>query len=145
VNALGKRVRDSVLGRHPEWAEFVETVAGGDLQLAIPAPGGSRARHLIIFTTQGKDIWLRYAPPHMCYAVESESEMHAVVEALLSDDAFFVVVTNGDEWIETTLLRPGEEPVLAKGHVATIVSWSGRHDRIVTYMAKGPTRDEGDA
>jgi hypothetical protein len=51
--------------------------------------------------------------------------MHAVVGALLRDDAFFVVVNSGDEWIETTLLRPGEEPVLEEGHVANVVSWSG--------------------
>jgi hypothetical protein len=62
--------------------------------------------------------------------------MHAVVEALLGDDAFFAVVTNGDEWIETMLLRPGEEPVLREGQVANIVSWSGRHDRILTYTPK---------
>jgi hypothetical protein len=61
--------------------------------------------------------------------------MHAVVEALLADDAFFAVVTNGDEWVETMLLRPGQEPVLREGQVADIVSWSGHHDRILTYTA----------
>jgi hypothetical protein len=66
--------------------------------------------------------------------------MHAVVEALLRDDAFLVVIANGDEWIETALLRPGEEPVLREGHVANVVSWSGRHDKIVTYTEKRPSR-----
>jgi hypothetical protein len=65
--------------------------------------------------------------------------MHAVIDALLRDDAFFVVVTDGDEWVETTLLRPGEEPVLKEGQVANLVSWSGRHDKIVTYTEKRPS------
>lgn len=142
TNPLAGRVRDSLLERHPQWAEYVEALPGGDLELAIPAPPGSRAGGLVIFTNQGKDIWIRYAPPRMCYSVESEAEMHAVIKALLADDAFFVVVTNGDDWIETTLLRPGQEPVLAEGQVANMVSWSGRHDKILTWIAKRPSGGE---
>jgi len=134
LNALGKRVRDSILVEHPEWAEYVEVLDGGDLELAVPAPPGSRAKYLAIFTSRGEDIWVRYAPPRMCYALESDEQMHSVVEALLEDDALFVVVTNGDTWIETTLLRPGEELVLDDGQVANIVSWSGQADRTITYL-----------
>lgn len=140
LNPLGLRVRDSLLLRRPEWAEHVRVLKSGDLEVAVPAPRGSRAGHLVIFTARGEDTWIRYAPARACYCVETEREMHAVVRALLTDDAFFVVVTNGDEWIETTLLRPGQEPVLAEGHVANIVSWSGRHDKIVTYTEKQPSR-----
>jgi hypothetical protein len=137
-------VRDSLLRRYPEWAAHVDTTPDGQLELAVPAPRGSRAKHLVVFTSEARDTWIRYVPPRMCYAPESDREMHAVIDALLNDDAFFVVVTDGDEWIETTLLRPGEEPVLKEGHVANIVSWSGRHDRVVTYMAEGSGRhDEG--
>jgi hypothetical protein len=141
LNALGKRVRDSLLLRHPEWADYVRTLESGDLEVAVPAPRASRAGHLVVFTARGKDTWIRYAPPRACYSVDSDRELHAVVEALLRDDAFFVVVTNGDDWIETTLLRPGEEPVLAEGQVASLVSWSGCHDKIVTYTEKAPSRD----
>jgi hypothetical protein len=141
LNALGRRIRDSLVREHPDWAERVETLETGDLELAVPAPRGSRAKHLVIFTSRGQDIWIRYAPPRMCYCVETDEEMHAVVGALLRDDAFFVVVNSGDEWIETTLLRPGEEPVLAEGQVASLVSWSGRHDRVVTFMRANPARN----
>src|SRR5215475_270909 len=139
MNPLGERIRDSVLRQYPQWSRYVDTLAGGDLELAVPAPKGSRAGHLVIFTARGEDIWIRYSPPRMCYSVESEQELHAVIAALLGDRAFFLVVSNGDEWIETSLLRPGEEPVLAEGQVANVVSWSGNHDRIITYMPDSPT------
>jgi len=142
LNSLGRQVRDSLLERHPEWAEYVEALPGGDLELAIPAPHRSRAGHLVIFTRQGQDIWIRYTPPRMCYSVESDAEMHAVVKALLADDAFFVVVTTGDDWIETTLLRSGQEPILAEGQVANMVSWSGRHDKILTWVARRPAKGD---
>jgi hypothetical protein len=142
LNPLAERVRDSLLHAHRDWAQYVDVLPGGDLEIAIPAPEGSRAGHLVIFTARGEDMWLRYAPPRACYCVETDRELHAVVQALLADDAFFVVVTDGDEWVETTLLRPGQEPVLREGQVANVVSWSGRHDRIVLYTEKVPTRGD---
>ena len=138
LNPLGVRVRDSLLRKHEDWVEYVSVLPSGDLEIAIPAPRGSRAGHLVIFTARGEDTWIRYSPPRACYCVETDREMHAVVEALLADNAFFVVVTDGDKWLETSLLRPGEEPVLAEGHVANVVSWSGRHDKVVTYTEKIP-------
>lgn len=140
LNPLGIRVRDSILRQHEDWAEYVSVLPSGDLEIAIPAPRGSRAGHLVIFTVRGEDTWIRYSPPQACYCVETDREMHAVVEALIGDDAFFVVVTDGDTWLETSLLRPGEEPVLAEGQVANVVSWSGRHDKVVTYTEKSPAR-----
>ncbi len=136
LNELGGRLRDVLLAKHPEWAVYVNVLEGGDIEVAIPAPPGSRAGHLVVFTARGQGIWVRYAPPRMCYAVESEHELHLVVEALLTDDAFFVVITSGEEWIETGLYRPGEAPVLGPGQVANAVSWSGRHDKIVTTVAR---------
>lgn len=140
LNPLGIRVRDSLLRSHEDWADYACVLPSGDLELAVPAPRGSRAGHLVIFTAGGQDTWIRYSPPRAFYSVETDRQMHAVVEALLADDAFFVVVTDGDQWVETSLLRPGEEPVLGEGQVANVVSWSGRHDRVVTYTEKSGPR-----
>ena len=142
LNPLGARVRDSVLRTHAEWADYVGVLPSGDLELAVPAPKGSRAGHMVVFTAFGKDTWIRYSPARACYCALSDAEMHAVIEALLADDAFFAVVTDGDEWIETMLLRPGEEAVLREGQVVNVVSWSGRHDKIVTYTEKKPARGD---
>lgn len=136
LNPLGIRVRDSLLGRHGDWAQYVNVLPSGDLEIAIPAPRGSRAGALVIFTARGEDTWIRYSPPRACYRVETDHQMHAVLEALLADDAYFVVVTDGDKWLETSLLRPGEDPVIGEGQVANVVSWSGHHDKIVTYSGK---------
>jgi hypothetical protein len=140
LNPLGKRVRDALLREHPEWARYAEILPGGDLELAVPAPRGSRATYLVVSTARGESTWVRYTPPRMFYPIESDEQMLAVVDALLHDRAFFLLISNGDEWIETTLLRPGEEPVLAEGQVADVMSWSGLNDRIVTHMPAGPRR-----
>jgi hypothetical protein len=132
LNPLAQRVLQALLQEHPGWAACAESVGDGDLELAVPAPRGSRAKHLVVLTSGGRDIWIRYAPPRMFHAVASEREATRIVAALLADAASFLVITRGDEWIETGLLPAGQEPVLLAGQVANVVSWSGIHDRIVT-------------
>ena len=140
ANPLAIRVCDALLRAHADWADSVKWLASGDVRIAVPAPQRSRAGRLTVFTRRGEEMWIRYSPAHACYCAGTERELQAVIAALLADDAFFVVVTDGDEWIETSLLRPGEEAVLREGQVANVVSWSGVHDKIVTYMAKGAGR-----
>ncbi len=84
----------------------VEILETGDLELAVPAPAGSRSKHLVVFTARGEDGWIRYAPPRVAYPIDSEDELHAIIDALLRDDAFLVAVTSGDDWIEATLPDP---------------------------------------
>lgn len=122
------RAGEALLVEHPDWGKYFEAVEGGDLEVAVPAPNGSNAGHLIIFTTKENDIWIRFAPPRMCYAVESEGEMLDIVRRLLADQLVFVVIMSGDEWVETTLAPPGDAKKLKHGQAARIVSWTGIHD-----------------
>jgi hypothetical protein len=138
-NALARHVLEVLLARHPDWTAYADVRDGGELVLAVPAPEGSRAKALVVLTHQGQDIWLRIAPPRAFYPIGSDEELLHAIDAFLADAAFFLIVTNGDEWLETTLLPANQEPVLAEGQVANVVSWSGRHDRIVTPgAARGP-------
>jgi hypothetical protein len=131
LNALAVSVFDSLLSEYPDWSVYAVSKEGGDLEILVPAPEESRAGHLVVSTARGHDIWIRFAPTHMSYAVASPGDLARIVHAILADEAFFVVITNGDEWVETALYRPGEEPVLKEGQVASMASWSGRHDKIV--------------
>jgi hypothetical protein len=145
LNGLANRLQAAMLARHPEWSSHVEELRGGDIELAIPAPRASRAKHLIVSTSRGVDLWVRFSPPYMAYSADSEEELVRVVEAIIRDRAFFMVVAAGDERVETTLLRPGEEPVLRPGQVAEVVSWSGLCDRTVAHIDSAPTGSDGGA
>jgi len=135
LNPLAQRVWVRLLAAHPTWqAHFGEN--DGDLEVAIPAPAGSKAGHLVIFTDQGEHLWVRYAPPCMCYALDNENEMLSIIDQLLADQAVFVVIMNGNECVETTLVKPGVQPNLQAGQVAHLVSWLGTHDQNIP----GPSR-----
>jgi hypothetical protein len=67
----------------------------------------------------------------MCYALDNETEMLAIIRQLQTESAFFVTIWEGDEWVETTLIRPDDQPELEPNQVACVVSWSGKHDRTI--------------
>lgn len=137
LTEIGKRVRASLLAKYPEWSEHMNATELHELEAALPAPPGSQAGSLVVFTERGEDTWIRYAPAAMCYSVDSDEEMHVVLDGLLHDRILFVVITNGGEWVETTLVLAGEDVSVEPGHVARIVSWSGKWDRTIN----GPVND----
>lgn len=132
LNPLAEQVWTRLGTEYPAWKEHFGTLEGGDLEIAVPAPPGSKAGHLVIFTAQGNDIWIRFSPAHMCYAVSDLDELFLLLDELLDERALFVVITRSEQWEETTMIRPGQEPHLEPGQEAQVVSWSGKHDRIVT-------------
>ena len=72
----------------------------------------------------------------MCYALDNEHEMARIVKQLVADEAVFVVVMDGEHWVETTLMSGGQTLSLKAGQAAHIVSWSGALDRMVAASAK---------
>jgi len=134
LNPLARRVWNALIADYPDWSEYFGTCGEDDLEAAIPAPMGSSAGHLVIFTANGKDLWLRFNPPTMCYSVDDETEMIHVIRQLLAEKVSLVVVMRGNEWTGTFLIRqdvPGDIPQLKVGEVAQVVSWSGKYDRTI--------------
>ena len=104
---------------------------GGDVEIAVPGPKGSNAGTLIILTAKGTDVWIRYAPAYMSYAVDDEIELVNITKQLLSEEASFVVILENGKWTETTLVKSGQVPAVKPGQTARVVSWLGTHDREV--------------
>ena len=134
LNELATRTWAALSARYPTWALYLDSRAEDDLEVAIPSPAGSRAGHLVVFTNGGKDVWVRFSPPSMCYAVDDEQELFQIIDQLLSGKASFVTTWRGDQWTGTTLIKAGHQPNLEPGEIAHVVSWNGSDDRVV-----GPT------
>jgi hypothetical protein len=134
LNPFAQQVRVTLTAAYPEWSKYFGTCGDDDLEAAVPAPLGSNAGHLVIFTSKGKDLWVRFSPQSMCYCVRDEAEMLDVIRNLLAETALFVVITDGDKWVETTLIRKdesGDLPELEPNQVARVVSWSGKYDQTI--------------
>jgi hypothetical protein len=120
----------ALLRRHPGFS--CARRQDGELVASVEAPAGAVSGRLVVLTEKG-NLWVRFAPPHMCYIVDTRAELSSIVKGLLSERLVFVVVHRGRTWRATTLIRRGALPQVRRGEIATIVSWSGRHDRKVTY------------
>jgi hypothetical protein len=132
LNPFAQRVWTRLRAEYPAWEIYFDTTDNDNLEVAIPAPPGSHAGHLVIFTTSDKDLWLRLSPPYTSYRVDDEDEMLSIVKQLLAEQLTLIVITKGGEWAETTLIRPGQEPQLDPGQVARVLSWFGTHDRTIS-------------
>lgn len=134
LNPLAQRVWVALTAAYPEWSKYFGACGDDDLEAAVPAPVGSNAGHLVIFTSKGKDLWVRFSHQSMCYCVRDEAEMLDVIRNLLAETALFVVITDSDKWVETTLIRngePGDLPELEPNQMACVVSWSGKYDKTI--------------
>ena len=100
----------------------------GEFEASLRAPRGSKVGALGIFTDRG-NLWIRFSAPNMCYPVDSRAELRSVLRALLNDRALFVNIFRGEKWEGVTLVRRGQPPVLKRGQVAHVISWSGRYDQ----------------
>lgn len=136
LNPFARRVWSALSAEYPHWTGYLGLCGEDDLEVAVPAPAGSNAGHLVIFTSDGKDLWIRFSPPCMCYAVDDETEMLEIIRQLLDESALFVVTMQGDEWVGTTLIRPGDLPEVESNQIVQVLSWSGKHDR--TIITKAP-------
>jgi hypothetical protein len=135
LNPLAKRTWTALIAAHPDWSKYFGVCGEDDLEVAVPAPSGSKAGHLVVFTSEGRNLWIRFSPRSMCYSTDDESEMLEVVRQLLADTALFVAVMRDDAWAGTTLVRRGESrdlPQLEPNQVAYVVSWSGKYDQVIS-------------
>jgi hypothetical protein len=124
---------------HPEWVEFFGTCGKDDLEVAVSAPVGSIAGHLVVFTAKGQHLWIRCGPPSMCYSVDDETEILRVIQQLLEETALFAVVMQVTKCAATTLISRGElgdVPQLRANEVAHAVSWSGQYDQTIKSGAQ---------
>jgi len=131
VNALATEVVDAVLQRHPDWGRFMWPREDDDVEFAVPAPAGSAAGHLVVFTDKGLQAWVRFEPPAMCYPIDNVKELLWVLEQIETDAVAFVATWAGAEWTGTTLVDPRRDLPVNAGETAQIVCWSGTYDRVL--------------
>ncbi|KHD05078.1 hypothetical protein PN36_31075 [Candidatus Thiomargarita nelsonii] len=128
LNSFSKRIVNKLLSVYPKWEKFVDITDDGLLEVCVPAPKASNAGVMCIFTTVDDDLWIRFSHPYMCYSLDDEEEMIYIVNALITDQALFIVIMNGDEWVSTTLIPSGTKPTIEKGQKVKVISWHGNLD-----------------
>jgi hypothetical protein len=140
LNPLAARVYAALTHVHPEFAANATKLANGDVELFVAAGTGSKAGALMVSTARGEDIWIRFAPPQMFYAIDDTDELLTIVDALLNERVMFVRLAGPhDEWICTTLVTRGRPVDLEDARSAIVRSWSGRFDQELVAQTPAPS------
>jgi hypothetical protein len=135
LKTTAQRARRWIAEVLPHWLEIIVARDNGELELAVRAPRGSRAGHLVVFTWKGQ-LWVRLSAPNACYPVDGAAELRHVVGQLQKDKVVFAVTYSGGAWAGTTLLPWRRAPELAPGESAHLISWSGRRDSVVKAASR---------
>ncbi len=129
LNKLVRKVAETLSERYPKFRHSKIVPETGKFEASVPAPRNSRAGHPMVSIHKG-NIWIRLAIPHAFYLVDDTSEMVRIIDAFLSDDVFFAIVTFRRKWVETTLVRRNAAvDVDSKAGTVQVISWSGQHDK----------------
>lgn len=127
LSPLAQRAWKLLESEFPLWTTHL-SARDGKMEFAVPAPSGSTAGHLVAFSNQD-ELCVRFSPPNMCYPADDENEMISLVKKLAADKIVFKVVMKGEDWVETTLTKPQDNPESLRGHSVRLISWSGKLDR----------------
>ena len=144
LNSVARRVATQLFSVRPEFQARLNVLDDGHFEASIPAPDGSQAGALVVWTAHAGDIWVHLAPPQMWYSVDDQEELLTIVDQLLRDEVLFVRTTDASgAWVGTTLVRRLEDLDLKQGETATLLSWSGRRDHRMAdrhYGSVAPVR-----
>jgi len=134
LNLQARQVFQWINERYPHWSAYAEKRGRDDISIVVPAPG-RLSESLSILTDQG-NYWVRFAPQYAWYGVNDKDELLTVVDELVNDRLFIVVIMKGHEFIEVNLASPGSLPNLEPEETAQIISWSGTHDEVLKGSLK---------
>ena len=129
LTPTARRRWEALVEAYPTWEPHRRVMESGELEVYVPSPN-PQVGGLIVLTS-GQDTWIRFSPPQMLYLVDDDEEMLNIVRWLLADEVLFVRITSKGQWTERPSLLRTESRHWSRERSPQVLSWTGRHDRIV--------------
>jgi len=87
---------------------------------------------IFIQTSEDDQIWIRAQYPFTTYAVDSVEELIYILGGIISNEMFWVVAYDEDEWDDSFFAIKGYELEMEEGITYKILSWNGEEDQTIT-------------
>ena len=88
--------------------------------------------NIYIQTSEDDHIWIRATYPYTTYAVDSVEELIYIVGGIISNEMFWVVSYDEEEWDDSFFAPKGYELEMEEGITYKILSWNGEEDQTIT-------------
>lgn len=87
---------------------------------------------IFIQTSEDDQIWIRAQYPFTTYAVDSVEELIYILGGIISNEMFWVIAYDEDEWDDSFFAIKGYELEMEEGITYKILSWNGEEDQTIT-------------
>lgn len=101
------------------------------LEFDLENDNKSELGNLYIQTSEDDQIWIRAQYPYTTYAVDSVEELIYIVGGIISNEMYWVVAYDEDEWDDSFFAIKGYELEMEQGITYKILSWNGEEDKTI--------------
>lgn len=86
---------------------------------------------IYVQTSDDDHIWIRADHPFTTYAVDSIEELTYILGGIISNEMFWVVAYDEEEWDDSFFALKGHELEMEQGIDYKILSWDGKEDQYI--------------
>ena len=86
---------------------------------------------IYVQTSEDDQIWIRADHLYTTYAVDSVEELIYILGGLISNEMFWVVAYEEEEWDDSFFALKGHEIEMEQGIDYKILSWDGKEDQFI--------------
>lgn len=86
---------------------------------------------IYVQTSEDDQIWIRADHFYTTYAVDSVEELIYILGGLISNEMFWVVAYEEEEWDDSFFALKGHEIEMEQGIDYKILSWDGKEDQFI--------------
>lgn len=101
------------------------------LEFELENDNDAEIGNLYIQTSEDDHIWLKADHTYTMYNLDSVEELIYILGGLISNEMFWVVSYDDEEWDDTFFAIKGHEMEMEEGITYKILSWTGSEDAII--------------
>lgn len=101
------------------------------LEFELENDNSSELGNLFIQTSEDDQIWIRASHAFTTYAVDSVEELIYIIGGIISNEMYWVVAYEEDEWDDSFFALKGHELQLEEFITYKFLSWDGSEDHII--------------
>ena len=131
MNTFSTEVYNQIIALFPQ-LEGLNKQDTDLLEFELENDSNAPLGNIYIQTSEDDHIWIRATYPYTTYAVDSVEELIYIIGGIISNEMFWVVSYNEEEWDDSFFAPKGYELEMEEGITYKILSWNGEEDQTIT-------------
>ena len=131
MNTFSTEVYNQIIALFPQ-LEGLNKQDTDLLEFELENDSNAPLGNIYIQTSEDDYIWIRATYPYTTYAVDSVEELIYIIGGIISNEMFWVVSYDEEEWDDSFFAPKGYELEMEEGITYKILSWNGEEDQTIT-------------